>query len=180
MRKTITKFGMAAAALCLTAGTLFPVNAQQVDDDLMARRRVFKPIGPGLRAVRRGRDGKFYVLTSPGSTVSVFDEKGALLKKIPDYTQNAGPASTDLRAIQFGEDMDVLASRGTEIAKVVGKSRSYIANSMRLTKLPADVQDLRTAIDLRRLAGQRAREHSALAKVRIVAETEERVFSETV
>ena len=69
-----------------------PCNAQQVDDDLMARRRVFKPIGPGLRAVRRGRDGKFYVLTSPGSTVSVFDEKGALLKKIPDYTQNAGPA----------------------------------------------------------------------------------------
>src|SRR5260370_17117951 len=103
MRKTITKFGMAAAALCQT-GALFAVNAQQVDDDLMARRRVFKPIGPGLRAVRRGPDGKFYVLTSPG-TVSVFDEKGTLLKKIPDYTQNAGPPSTDLRAIQFREHM---------------------------------------------------------------------------
>jgi hypothetical protein len=116
MRKTITKFGMAAAALCLTAGTLFPVNAQQVDDDLMARRRVFKPIGPGLRAVRRGADGKFYVLTSPGGTVSVFDEKGALLKKIPGYAQNAGPASTDLRAIQFGEDMDVAANGTVYVA----------------------------------------------------------------
>ena len=45
---------------------------------------------------------------------------------------------------------------------------------------PADVQDLRTAIELRRLAGSRAREHSAHARVRIVAETNEPVFSETV
>ncbi|HEY1470772.1 MAG TPA: hypothetical protein VGF61_17160 [Candidatus Acidoferrum sp.] len=109
------KFGLAAAALCLI-GAQFPVRAQQVDDDLMARRRVFKPIGPGLRAVRRGPDGKFYVLTSPGSTVSVFDDKGALLKKIPDYGQSAGPASADLRAIQFAEDMDVAANGTVYVA----------------------------------------------------------------
>jgi len=116
MRKTIAKLAMPAAALCL-AGALFPVNAQQVDDDLTARRRVFKLIGPGLRAVRRGPDGKFYVLTSPGSAVSVFDEKGALLKKIPDYApQSAGPASADLRAIQFGEDMDVSANGTVYVA----------------------------------------------------------------
>jgi hypothetical protein len=45
---------------------------------------------------------------------------------------------------------------------------------------PADVQDLRTAIDLRRLAGARTAGHSAHAKVRIVAETREPAFSETV
>lgn len=46
---------------------------------------------------------------------------------------------------------------------------------------PADVQDLRTAIELRRLAGTRAAlQHSAHAKVRIVSEAEELVFSETV
>jgi hypothetical protein len=44
---------------------------------------------------------------------------------------------------------------------------------------PGDVADLRTAIDLRRLAGQ-GREHSAHSKVRIVAETAEHAFSETV
>lgn len=55
------------------------------------------------------------------------------------------------------------------------------AQSVYLKRMsPADVQDLRTAIDLRRLAGQRSREHSALAKVRIVADAEEHVFSETV
>ena len=46
---------------------------------------------------------------------------------------------------------------------------------------PGDVGDLRTAIDLRRLAGvNRPREHSALTKVRIVQDAEEPVFSETV
>lgn len=54
------------------------------------------------------------------------------------------------------------------------------AQSVYLKRMtPADVQDLRTAIDLRRLAGARAG-HSAHAKVRIVAEAREPVFSETV
>ena len=147
MRKTITKFGIAAAALCLAA-SLFPINAQQVDDDLTARRRVFKPIGPGLRAVRRGSDGKFYVLTSPGSTVSVFDEKGALLKKIPDYSaQSVPPPSPDLRSIQFGEDMDVsangtvyVADRGADEIKVwdpAGTARAFrVAAPLSIAALP--------------------------------------------
>ncbi|HKW13140.1 MAG TPA: hypothetical protein VJS69_01505 [Candidatus Krumholzibacteria bacterium] len=56
------------------------------------------------------------------------------------------------------------------------------AQSVYLKRMsPADVQDLRTAIDLRRLAGSRAKlQHSAHAKVRIVSEAEELVFSETV
>jgi hypothetical protein len=46
---------------------------------------------------------------------------------------------------------------------------------------PSDVADLRTAIDLRRLAASgREREHSAHAQVRIVAVSEEHAFSETV
>lgn len=55
------------------------------------------------------------------------------------------------------------------------------AQSVYLKRMaPGDVADLRTAIDLRRLAGPgRSREHSAHAKVRIVAEEPEHVFSET-
>ncbi len=147
MRKTVTKFGIAAAALCLAA-SLFPINAQQVDDDLTARRRVFKPIGPGLRAVRRGSDGKFYVLTSPGSTVSVFDEKGAFLKKIPDSSAQSVPSpSPDLRSIQFGEDMDVsangtvyVADRGADEIKVwdqAGTAHAFrVAAPLSLAALP--------------------------------------------
>lgn len=56
------------------------------------------------------------------------------------------------------------------------------AQSVYLKRMaPADVQDLRTAIELRRLAGSRAAlQHSSHAKVRIVSEVEEPVFSETV
>jgi hypothetical protein len=135
---------VAAAGVCL-ASTI--VNAQQVDDDLMARRRVFKPIGTGLRAIRRGPDGKFYVLTSPGHNVSVYDAQGVLLKKIPDYAQNAGPASPDLRAIQFGEDIDVaangvlyVADRGAEEIKIWepnGNARAvHVAAPLSLAALP--------------------------------------------
>lgn len=55
------------------------------------------------------------------------------------------------------------------------------AQSVYLKRMsPADVQDLRTAIDLRRLAGSRRPDaHSAHAKVRIVAVAEEPEFSET-
>ena len=54
------------------------------------------------------------------------------------------------------------------------------AQSVYLKRMtPADVADLRTAIDLRRLAGGRPRGHSAHAKVRIVAESHEPAFSET-
>jgi hypothetical protein len=55
------------------------------------------------------------------------------------------------------------------------------AQSVYLKRMtPADVDDLRAAIDLRRLAGsRRAREHSAHARVRIVAEPVEQVFADT-
>jgi len=62
---------------------------------------------------------------------------------------------------------------------------SYIAEmrdaqSVYLKRMsPADVADLRTAIDLRRMAGGRGGEHSSHSRVRIVAETPEHVFADT-
>jgi hypothetical protein len=80
--------------------------ASQVDDQLTARRRVFKPIGPGLRAVKRGQDGKYYVLASPSVGVAVFDEKEKQLTVIgapsAAVTDQAGRTG-----IAFGEDCDV-------------------------------------------------------------------------
>jgi len=95
---------VAIAGLCL-AGVLYVV-ASPVDDQLTARRRVFKPIGPGLRAMRRGQDGKYYVLASPSVGVAVFDDKEKQLTVIgapvAASTDKAGRAG-----IAFGEDCDV-------------------------------------------------------------------------
>jgi hypothetical protein len=146
MRKTTKKFWVAAAGLCL-AGAWSIVRAQQVDDDLMARRRVFKPIGSGLRAVRRGPDGKFYVLTSPTNSVSIYDAQGVFLKRIPEYAPREGSAAADLRAIQFGEDIDVgangsvyVADRGANEIKIWeqnGNARAvHVAAPLSLAALP--------------------------------------------
>jgi ParB family chromosome partitioning protein len=82
----------------------------------------------------------------------------------------------DLNAIEEARGYHALAiefKRSAEdIAKVVGKSRSHIANTMRLTKLPDDVQDL---IDKGKLSAGHARalisagDASALAQ-RVVSE----------
>ena len=92
------------AGLCL-ASVLGSV-ASQVDDQLTARKRVFKPIGPGLRTVKRGQDGKYYVLASPSVGVAVFDDKEKQLTVIGAPTA-AGTDKADRTNIAFGEDCDV-------------------------------------------------------------------------
>jgi len=144
MQTSIWKFKGAMAALCL-AGTLW-AGASQIDDQLSAKRRVFKGVGPGLRAVRAGADGKYYVLVSPGS-VQVFDAHEKLLAKIPDYGENVRPVSPELAGIQFGEDMDVasngtvyVADRGANAVKVWDAAGSAhlirIAGPLSLAALP--------------------------------------------
>jgi ParB family chromosome partitioning protein len=82
----------------------------------------------------------------------------------------------NLNAMEEAQGYHALADEfkhsAEEIAKLVGKSRSHVANMMRLTKLPADVQALITAGELsaghaRALIG--VPDASSVAK-RIVAE----------
>lgn len=98
------KFAVCVAGLCL-ASVLGGV-ASQVDDQLTARRRVFKPIGPGLRAVKRGQEGKYYVLASPGVGVAIFDDKEKQLAVI-GAPSAAGTDKAGRASIAFGEDCDV-------------------------------------------------------------------------
>ena len=97
----------------------------QEEDQLTAKARLLPSIGPGLRAVRVGADGNLYVLVAPGSYVSVFSKDGKLVRNVPDYAGTEGPASAELRAIRYGEDMDVdaagavyVADRGANAVKV--------------------------------------------------------------
>src|SRR5271157_1773241 len=105
MRRNTGKFVACVAGLCL-AGVLGAV-ASQVDDQLTARKRVFKPIGPGLRAVKRGQDGKYYILASPGVGLATFDNKEKQLTVIGAPPSPAVANKTGRAAIDFGEDCDV-------------------------------------------------------------------------
>src|SRR5512137_1584361 len=101
--------------LCALALVGVCVLAQE-EGELTAKQRVFHGIGPGLRAIRRGADGSYYILSAPGANVEVFNAAGKELKKVPDYAGSAGPANAELRAIRFGEDMDVNAAGTVYVA----------------------------------------------------------------
>ena len=104
MRRNTGKLVACIAGLCLAS--VLGAVASQVDDQLTARKRVFKPIGPGLRTVKRGQDGKYYVLASPSVGVAVFDDKEKQLTVIGAPTA-AGIDKAGRTGIAFGEDCDV-------------------------------------------------------------------------
>ena len=116
------------AGLCLLACLAGGARGQDTpdyEDQVTAKKRLLPGVGAGLRAVKRGPDGNFYVLTAPGSSVSVFDPAGKLLRRIPAYEETKGPQSPSLVGIVYGEDMDVdaqgtvyVADRGANAVKI--------------------------------------------------------------
>ena len=99
----------------------------QDEGELTAKKRFLAGVGPGLRAVKRGADGNYYVLSAPGSSASVFDAAGKLLKRVPAFEQSKSPnpQSSPLATITFGEDLDVdaqgtvyVADRGANAIKI--------------------------------------------------------------
>lgn len=108
------------AVLCLLAMAPAGVFAQ-VDAQLTAKRRIFPEMGPGLKAVKRGADGKTYVLASPSPGLVVYS---AEYKKILAMREAGGlPAAAlaEARAsgevlVGFGEDCDVDADGNIYIA----------------------------------------------------------------
>jgi hypothetical protein len=101
---------------CLAAASLATTGLAQDEGELTAKARILNTIGPGLRSVRIGADGNTYVLTAPATYVSVFGKDGKLRKNIPDYPGTAGPQSAELRAIRFGESMDIDANGTVYVA----------------------------------------------------------------
>ena len=122
----------AIAVLCLALSAACVASAQ-VDGELVAKRRVYAPIGPGLKAVRHGADGKFYVLASPNPGLIVFSAEGKKLLAMKESSGLQASALEELRRsgevlTQFGEDCDVdadgtiyVADRGANAIQVYAK-----------------------------------------------------------
>jgi hypothetical protein len=109
------KFLAAAAATCVLALALGSA-ASEVDDQLMASRRVFPSIGPGLRALRHARDGKYYLLASPNVGIVVFDSKEKQLTVIGAPPASPPSDKATHPPIAFGEDCDVDAQGNLYVA----------------------------------------------------------------
>jgi hypothetical protein len=107
---------LAAAAATCVLGLALVSAASDVDDDLMARRRVFPSIGPGLRALRHGKDGKYYLLASPAVGISVFDSHEKQLTAIGATPSSTAGDKSARAPIAFGEDFDVDAQGNLYVA----------------------------------------------------------------
>jgi hypothetical protein len=115
MHRKFGKFLAAAAATCVLAPGLAS-TASEVDDQLMARRRVFPSIGPGLRALRHGRDGKYYLLASSNVGIAVFDAQEKQLTVIGAPLTSPASDKAANPPISFAEDCDVDAQGNLYVA----------------------------------------------------------------
>ena len=103
--------------MCLLACAAGSAAAQdELELDLTARQRIFPGVGPGLRAVKRGADGRLYILASPSPGLLVFDAQG---KQVLSIRAAVAFTTTEAKAaptIAFGEDCDVDAAGRIYIA----------------------------------------------------------------
>jgi hypothetical protein len=67
---------------------------------LAARARLMPDIGPGLRAIREGKTGEYYVLKTPGPAVLIYSHDGKKIGQTP-----AQPSESS--SIGYGVDMDI-------------------------------------------------------------------------
>ena len=121
------------AALCLTVFGASIVSAQ-VDAQLTAKKRLFAEIGPGLKAIRAGADGRIYVLASPNPGLVVFSREG---KRTMSMREAAGlPPEARKEALSsgevlvgFGEDFDVDAEGNLYVADRANNALQVFAGS---------------------------------------------------
>jgi len=110
--------------MCLVACACGSAVAQE-ESELTAKQRILPGIGPGLRTMKRGTDGRYYVLASPTPGLMVFDGAGKQLLSISELAPSTAGTSKSHALIAFGEDCDVdaegkiyVADRGVNLVRV--------------------------------------------------------------
>jgi hypothetical protein len=112
--------------------------AAQVDADMVAKRRLFAPVGPGLKQIREGADGKIYVLASPSPGLVVYSPEARRLMTMREAAALPEAALAEARAsgevlVQYGEDCDVdpdgtiyVADRASNSVQVYSSSGKHL------------------------------------------------------
>jgi len=100
---------LAVMCLLLSAAN---VAIAQIDADLVAKRRLFSPVGPGLKQIRESADGKIYVLASPSPGLVVYSPEARRLLTMREASGLPAAALAEAKAsgevlVEFGEDFDV-------------------------------------------------------------------------
>ncbi|PYU65155.1 MAG: hypothetical protein DMG56_04245 [Acidobacteria bacterium] len=133
--------------MCLLACAAGSAAAQD-EGDLMARQRVFPSVGPGLRSIKRGADGRLYLLASPSPGLLVFDRQGQQVLTVSELPGADPSAKTGRALITFGEDCDgdadgkiYVADRGANLIQVFSPDGTllrsiFVKNPIAVAALP--------------------------------------------
>ena len=65
---------------------------------MVAKRRLFAPIGPGLKQIREGSDGKIYILASPSPGLVVYSPEARRLLTMHEASALPQAALAEARA----------------------------------------------------------------------------------
>ena len=125
LRRTLLFF-----SLLLISSAAFSQSDYEVEPELLARQRVFPAVGPGLQAVARGSEGRYYVLTTLSRAVSVYDSTGKPIGQVPEHPRMKAP-----EAIVSGVSLDaddggrlVVADAGDNAVKVYAADGSLVVS----------------------------------------------------
>ncbi|HEY2461157.1 MAG TPA: hypothetical protein VGI16_10120 [Candidatus Acidoferrum sp.] len=99
---------------CAASGAFAQSEPGQLEDQVTATKRVFAGIGPGLRAVKLGVDGRTYVLTGTG--VLIFDKQDKQAMVIGASVTASATGKDARSAITYGQDCDVDAQGRVYVA----------------------------------------------------------------
>jgi hypothetical protein len=124
MRQRVGHIVKVLAVMCLLACAAGSAAAQE-ESDLSARQRIFSAVGPGLRTIKRGADGRVYILASPSPGLLVFDAHGKQILSINETVAAPNGSRQGHPLIAFGEDCDggadgkiYVADRGANLIQV--------------------------------------------------------------
>lgn len=130
MHRRYSVFIASLMGAALAALVSFPARAQepyQYEGDLKAERRMFDDVGAGFRAIRRGQNGNYYILTAPAPAVLIYDAVGKRAGQIP----SASAAAVKGAALVYGESFDVdregrvaVCDRGANAVKIYSPNGS--------------------------------------------------------
>jgi hypothetical protein len=132
MRKRVGPVVKVIAVMCLLACAAGSAAAQD-EGDLTARQRIFPGVGPGLRTVKRGADGRLYILASPSPGLLVLDAQGKQVLSINETGLASSVTGQGHALIAFGEDCDgasdgkiYVADRGANLIQVFSADGSLL------------------------------------------------------
>jgi len=127
---------LCAVAALAAVSVLFaslPARAQeqyQFESDLMAKRQLFRTVSAGFRAIHRGPNGNYYVLTAPAPAVVIYDPSGKIVGQVPSQSGAAAKGA----ALVYGESFDVdhdgrvvVCDRGAKAVKIYSPSGTLSA-----------------------------------------------------